>query len=230
VDELCKKKYNHIPFAEIGTKFSVYLINPHTMQEKHYLVPQHNEGFEKDIAHEAVAKTIEDAEDWFVDAKERLLDINNWKKYAPGLGVEFRLSDGHGKGLHRSARRGDHVRIDIQGPAGGLIGGFDWSTIEAMEYDDYPDEDMETFAIRIRPSDHPQDGTDGVPVLVAGNDVSATVVVARFGKRLSAAYHGRNELAGADMKADDRSNEDPGNGWMGISDVQWGELMKGLLK
>ena len=201
------------------------------MNEKHYLVPEHNEGFEKDIAHDVVAKTIEDAEDWFVDAKERMLDINNWEKYAPSITVEFRLSDGHGKGMKRSARRGDHIRIDIPGNNNVATGGFDWATIEAMEYDDYPDEGMETFAIRIRPSEHPQHKEGDTPQLFPGNDASGTVVIARRGNKLQAAYHGRNELAGSYAGCKDGSDDDEHtSGWLGITDKQWAELMKGMLR
>ena len=204
------------------------------MTEQHYLVPLQNEGFEKDITHSVVAKTIEDAEDWFVDAKERLLDVNNWEKYSPSLSVEFRLADSHGKGVKRGARRHDHIRIDIPGYSNGHgnPGGFDWATIEAMEYDDYPDDSMETFALRIRPSEHPQYQNDDVSNLFPGNDVSCTFVITRQGKNLLAAYHGRNELVHSYTVISDAVNESEliSGGWLGLSDIQWTDLMKGLLK
>src|ERR1700733_14092947 len=121
------------------------------MHESHYLIPAQLSGKEKNLAYSIYTDTVEDAEDWFVDAKERLLDINNWKKYGGSAGVDFKLTDGHGKVLNRKAHNGDHVRITITPGATT----FDWVVIEALEYDDYPDLDMETFAMRIRPGNGP---------------------------------------------------------------------------
>ena len=92
--------------------------------------------------------------------------------------------------------------------------GFDWAAIDALEYDDYPDLSMETFAMRIRPSGA-QNSQDGSIV----NAASSTIVIERIGKRLSASYHGRNESSAY--------NTDPA--WLGISDAQWNNLMKGLI-
>ena len=202
------------------------------MNEQHYLVPLQNDGFEKDITHAVTAKTVEDAEDWFVDAKERLLDVNNWEKYAPTISAEFRLADNHGKGLKRSARRYDHIRIDIPGTVSSTPGGFDWATIEVIEYDDYPDDSTETFALRIRPSEHPQyKTTDGQDLFLDAN-ASSTFVITRQGKSLFAAYHGRNEPAHSYAVANGghEDSEPTYNGWLGLSDTQWADLMKGLLK
>jgi hypothetical protein len=200
------------------------------MNKQHYLVPQQNEGFEKDITHAVTAKTIEDAEDWFVDAKERLLDINNWEKYAPFLSIEFRLSDGQGKGLKRSARRHDHIRIDIPGSVSNTPGGFDWATIEAIEYDDYPDDGMETFALRIRPSEHPEYKIEGL-MQQPLNEASSTFVIGRQGKNVFVTYHGRNELVyGMAMAGDHDDAEMNSACWLGLSDTQWENLVKGLLK
>lgn len=198
------------------------------MNEQHYLVPLHDEGYEKDITYTVTAKTIEDAEDWFVDAKQRLLDINNWEKYAPMLSVEFRLADGHGKGLKRCARKHDHIRIDVPGSVSTVAGGFDWATIEAMEYDDYPDESMETFAVRIRPSEHPQFKSDSAEV--PEQELSSTFVISRQGKSLFAAYHGRNELIHSYTTTDSLQSNDNAPGWLGLTDVQWTDLVKSFLK
>jgi len=198
------------------------------MEQTHYLVPQQNAGSEKDITHSAEGRSVEDAEDWFVDGKERLLDVNNWERYAQGLPVAFHLADGHGKPLNRRARRGDHIRIDASG--GNMEeGSFDWATIEAMEYDDYPDDSIETFAIRLRPAAHPQ--YSDTAALLQGSDASGTFVIARRGKKIFATYHGRNELAliPAGPHGADDTDEVPAC-WLGLSDDQWTDLMKGLLK
>ena len=181
------------------------------MQENHYLVPSQLTGLEKNMEYSIHTNAIEDAEDWFVDAKERLLDVNNWRKYSRIMSLDFHLTDTHGKLLHRKAHNGDHIRIDIQAQGTG----FDWVAIEALEYDDYPDEDMETFAMRVRPGEDPANKQDGY----SPNNATTTIVIERIGKRLSATYHGRNES----------ENNDTDAPWLGLSDTQWADLIKGLI-
>ncbi len=194
------------------------------MQEKHYLVPLQHAGSEKDLSHSIYAHHIEDAEDWFVDAKERMLDINNWRKFSGIADATFKLTDHHGHAVNRRARKGDHIRIDIPESGYDMDGGFFWAAIEAIEYDDYPDIDMETFAVRVRSCSSPLHRKDeGEP----HNDATGTFVIERVGKILTSMYHGRNE-------------EEPlheGSPLMvltinglGLSDAQYAELVMGFLE
>ncbi len=183
------------------------------MQEKHYLVPQHEEGTATDIVHNMPAETTEDAEDLFVDAKDRLLDVGNWARYAGLEDVHFRLADGHGHIVSRHARRADHILINNAGEAPSAD--YDWFTINALEYDDYPDTNVETFAIRLSPSANPRSSSNGIAA--TARDTS-TIVVERRGVLLSAIYHARN-------------NTDENDGtWHGLQETQWQSLMKGLLE
>jgi hypothetical protein len=178
--------------------------------ELHYLVPEHNEGTETDIIHSLSAETTDDAEDLFVDIKDRLLNVTNWDKYAGMAEVCFGLADSSGHKVKRHARRGDHVLVTTISHA---TEQYDWLTIEALEYDDYPDTGMETFAMRLRPSVHP-DNADKT-------DISAdttTIVVLRNQQELSAIYHGRNHAIGN------------GATWQGIPNEGWSALIKGMLE
>ena len=113
------------------------------MTDNHYLVPG-LQALDKDFEFSILAREHEDAEDGFVDAKERLLDVNNWSRYGNLPEFVFSLKDHHGKQLSRHARKGDAIGISMQGQ-----GSAAWQVIDAIEYDDYPDLDMETFAIRL---------------------------------------------------------------------------------
>jgi hypothetical protein len=93
-------------------------------------------------------KTVEDAEDSFVDAKERLLDVNHWGRYCSAPGVTFSLSDGHNRPVSRRARGGDHIKLSIPGSEVCCL------IIESLEYDDYPDLGMEAFTLRLKPCQH----------------------------------------------------------------------------
>ena len=181
------------------------------MQENHYLVPSQLAGLEKNIEHNIHTDAVEDAEDWFVDAKERLLDVNNWKRYISVSNIDFHLTDIHSRMISRKAHKADHIRIDI--PAQST--GFDWVVIEALEYDDYPDIDMETFAMRIRQVEDPANKQDGY----LHNNATTTIVLERIGKTLSASYHGRNESENGNTDAS----------WLGLSDSQWADIIKGFI-
>ncbi|GAA4469103.1 hypothetical protein GCM10023093_27960 [Nemorincola caseinilytica] len=177
------------------------------MQQPHYLVPAHTDGAEIDITHSLQADLVEEAEDLFVDAKNRLLDVTHWARYAGLADVRFALADGHRHTATRKARRGDHILIDGRGP-GQPYNEYDAYTIEALEYDDYPDTGMETFAIRIHPSDR----------VATDNGDTATIVIQRNGIKVSAIYHGRNSPTGSDGL------------WHGMSNTEWEALMRGLIE
>ena len=191
------------------------------MQEKHYLVPLHQDGSRKDLEHNIVADSIDDAEYWFVDAKDRLLDMNSWNKYSPAISAEFRLTDKHGLGVGRHARKGDLIRMDITGPGTTRLSEFDWVCIEAIEYDDYPDLSMETFAIRVRTAQNPLNNKDGHNGSNNDNDATFTFVIERRGAKLFASYHGRG---GSGQIANTATSP-----WIGLPDMEWLSLIKGLL-
>jgi predicted NUDIX family phosphoesterase len=182
------------------------------MQENHYLVPQQQQGLKLDIEHHITAVTAEDAEYLFVDAKDRLLDINNWNKHCPEMGTELRLTDSHGLGVGRHARKGDLVRIDIPGKGPTHPGGFNWVLVEAIEYDDYPDLSMESFAVRVRTATDPL--TKQNITLIPDDDTTSTFVIERRGVKLYASFHGRNGAGNNDH----------------ISANEWECLVKAFLK
>jgi len=171
------------------------------MTQLQYIVADRDLDTKKDIAHSLSADTVEDAEDMFVGAKERLLDINNWKKYTPSLTGEFQLTDGHGKELHRKAHKGDHVRISASSAITG------WMIVEGIEYDDYPDADIETFTLHLNTSSSPASGTDDVH-----NAAPITVLVERRQWKLFVNCHGADGALP-----------------LGLSYRQWDSLTTGLI-
>ena len=173
------------------------------MPDNHYLVPNQLQGFEKNISQRIVMQFIDDAEDRFVGAKEKMLDVASWCKYYNATGFDLILTDSHGKTLHRRAHKGDHIRIYVNGSV--QTSGSDWM-VQALEYDDYPDEDKEAFAMRIVPVDADKNDRPA-----ANNDHSATLVIERVRKNLEASFHSRNEATLA----------------LGLSDEQWQSLVKG---
>jgi hypothetical protein len=201
------------------------------MYQHHYLVPEQLEGLKKDITESLAAVTIEVAEDLFVDAKERLLDVNNWKRYSADANATFTLTDSHGNTVKRRARRGDHIRIDA--PGAGIDGsGFDWAAIEAIEYDDYPDVNMETFAMRLRACFNPMHKTGMGTGHYPEQDATSTLVIERLGRKVYSTYHGRNEFE-EDVSAHSASRHVltvAPCAWLGLSDIQCTALIKGFIQ
>lgn len=78
--------------------------------------------------------SIEDAEDLFVVAKDRLLDISDWHD-----GQTYILTDGHKQKAHRNAHSGDFIKIDGNTE--------EWIVINKIQYDDYPDINGETITL-----------------------------------------------------------------------------------
>jgi len=165
----------------------------------------------KDLAHLVTLPTTADAEDWFVDAKERLLDVNNWKKYGHAMNVDFHLKDTHAKDINRhNGRKGDLIKIT------GSNTDY-WLVIDAIIYDDYPDIDIETFSLHVRTLADPlQSHTDDTGTRVA-------LVIDRKAKHIIANYHGRVAADGNDDTVF-ASGE-----WLGLTFDQWHSLIKGFV-
>ncbi len=183
------------------------------MQEEHYKVPQHDEGTRGAITYAIEEETIEDAEDLFVDAKDRMLDINHWNKFSNVDSGSFRLTDHNGHEVFRHARRGDHVFTGS--PAEVESGSVDWLYVSALEYDDYPDENKETFAIKLQPSPKP----DGESVFESTpDDPTTSITLARSGNKVTVTLELAQNNTAHDLVA---------TVW---SDAQWSALMEGLLE
>jgi len=193
------------------------------MSHDHYLIPAQHQGLEKNLAYTFVCDSVEEAEDCFVDAKERLLDVNSWNKYSQINDIEFRLQDAHGREAHRHARRGDHIRLAAATLSVGRVEEFDWVAIEAIEYDDYPDQGMETFGMRLHPCATPAGNLGPNAPYSLTDNATSTLVIQRRGRKLSATYHGRNEpiQATTGSPADDHC-------WLGLSELQWANLVTGI--
>ncbi|RYE25439.1 MAG: hypothetical protein EOP51_04155 [Sphingobacteriales bacterium] len=195
-------------------------------------IPEQEQGAAKDFRRQVTMETAEDAEDMFLLAKERLLNVNEWKNIIDGNSAEFQLCDHHGHPLLRHAHLGDYVKIDLPGP-GPLSGGnSDWVHIEKVIYDDYPDENGETISIQLRPTSAPDKPNNETAHFFTDASTS-TIQIKRWGKIVAAYYHGRNELPNTetDNVFDKvRNLAVATTAIVALSSVQWTNLLDGLLK
>lgn len=174
----------------------------------HRLVPEHTTGISKDLKYDIVAESVEDADELFLIAKDRLLAVNKWQSLCEDIG-ELKLTDSHGNEMQRNAHYNDHIKIDEPGHA------TEWVHIDGIEYNDFPDEDYETMAIRMRdarePKEFQEEEAEDVPT------ATGTFVVERRGRHVAAHYYSRNENANAAT-------------WLAGHDAQWQALVEALLR
>jgi hypothetical protein len=199
--------------------------------DKRNMVPGQEKGMQKNLKHSITLESIDDAEEMFLIAKDRLTDVNHWNDVAGKMGAKFSLTDHHGKELHRHAHLGDYIKIDIPGPGNAEGEGFDWVHIDKIIYDDYPDDGTESIAILVRPCNSPTH-PDGETAHFFSDDSTSTFIVERHNKIIIAHYYGRNEVPNTD--ADGILNKVRNvavaiGGLLGISDIQWQSLIEGLI-
>lgn len=91
--------------------------------------------------------SIEDADEYFLVAKDRLLDVNEWNDILANNKSIFALTDTHGQKLHRDAHTGDMIRASI----------FDnnqskdrWLHIDKIQYDNFPDINSEEISMNLK--------------------------------------------------------------------------------
>ena len=101
---------------------------------------------QKELQHSYTAEFVEDAEDLLIEAKENLVDVNNWTKISGLSNSIFQLTDNHKKEVNRSAHTGDYIKLEKDNNTY-------WFHVDIVEYDDYPDENKESFTISLNPLD-----------------------------------------------------------------------------
>ena len=235
----CKRFVNALcnPGATFVFK-STFRPMPETNPSEPSFLPEQERSVSKDIFHEYRAATLDDAEEDFLDAKDRLLHVNDWHELTQPSLARFALCDAQGHPVQRSAHIGDFIRISITGPAHPASDsdtdetGDDWVRIEALAYDDYPDEDRERIALQVRPAASPL-APSVIPQHFFSAEATSTFAVERTGQRLAAAYWGRNEVpnvAAGGMLDSLRNAAVAIGGILGFSDIQWKALVRGLLQ
>lgn len=84
----------------------------------------------------------DDATDLFLLAKERLLDVNDWKSLTDGNLYDIALTDAKGRKQNRNAHVGDMIKITGAHAI--------WIEISGIQYDYFPDIDSESISMLLR--------------------------------------------------------------------------------
>lgn len=191
------------------------------------LIPEQEEGVQTNTESDAECSSEPEAIRFYQVVRERLLNVNQWNKWAGAATAQFQLIDAAGNKVNRPAQQGDYFQIDIPGPDGKKEG--DWVRIEAIEERDEPDYKM--TAIRVRPADNPL-STERETAHFFQQQATSTFVAKQQGCTVTAGVYGRNEKPNTERESlgDKIRNAVVALGAMvGFSKLQWKSLVSGLV-
>lgn len=191
-------------------------------------VPEQRIGSEMNALHKISLKNVDQALHFFNIVKTRLLDVNNWTKIAGNLS-QFQLCDEQGQPVHRLAKQGDYIRINIPGPGTHTGDGYDWVRIENITLT--AGDQQEILSMRARPAPNPTSLNDDTAHFLT-DEATSTFQVKRFGAVITAEEHARNEVPNVDLDNNTDKIRNSIVGWaakLGLSYPQWKALVKGLL-
>jgi hypothetical protein len=190
------------------------------------IIPENKEGTQTNTERSIEFATEEESKQFFQIAKKRLLDVNHWHKIAGNATADFQLTDEEGKPVNRTAKEGDHFKIDIPGP-GSITGeGNDWVKIESIQ------EDENYIGIRVRPTSNPTNERKDIAHFFNDNSTSS-FIIKKEGKKITAGVYGRNEKPNTKTETvvDKIRNATVATGAIsGFSKLQWKSLVNGLIE
>ncbi len=122
------------------------------MTEK-MIIPQDVDAF---VQFHVMAESEDDAEDYFVIAKERLLGATNWNAIIHADAPQIVLVNHKGEPVKRNAHQGDHLKLITDTKE-------QWFKITSIAYDDYPDYNAESMTISIAEVNGPLKNGEEIP-------------------------------------------------------------------
>ena len=200
-----------------------------TPPKSHNLIPAQISGAKRDSVAEKKFGDRPAATGYFQKVCARLLQVNQWKKYAGDFTAEFQLFDSSGKEADRAVQLHDHFRIDIPGPGSRAGDGYDWVQVERLEKYESDDEDF--LLMTVRPVAKPT-GRSGDTAHFFSDESTSTFIINRLENTVTAEVHGRNEKPNTDVElpADKARNAIAGTvAIIGFSKFEWQSLAEGLL-
>lgn len=193
-------------------------------------IPENKSGASTDTETSITFTDYEKAKEHFLLVKNRLIDVNNWQKYAGKGTAKFTLTDEGGTAVYRHPQKGDFFKIDIPGPDNDIGEGADWVQVYDVEENNSGDEGR--FCISVHPASSPLN-SDSATAHFFKDQASSIFCVTLSGNTVTASVHGRNETPNTDEPdlLDKFRNTLVAIGAMlGFSKIQWKSLTNGLVK
>ncbi len=197
---------------------------------KQKFIPDQKEGKQVDLVEKKDFPDRESGEKGFRASSERLLHPQGWQELYGKAGAAFAVIDADLKQVDRPLKEGDFVRIDIPGPGSGAGDGYDWVRVAMIESEE--DTALLKVGIKLEPWSNPE-SSDNTTAHFFEAGSSSTLEIILDGNTLEAHYHGRNEVINNETSklGDNLRNTMVGAGAKaGLSELQWTELLKGLIQ
>jgi hypothetical protein len=195
------------------------------------LIPVNLNGKASDLEFSVSLPTTDVARHCYMRAVKRMQNPAIWHELAGWASASFKLIGSSGEELHRLAREGDYIRIDVPGPGPVEGGGYDWATVEKLE--EYIDSSgqREWTGMKVHPCNNPLLGASDTAHFFR-SEATSTFIIERNSAKVTAFYHGRNEVPNtATHKLVDnvRNALVAAGASMSLSEAQWSALSRGFL-
>ena len=178
----------------------------------------------KELKDEAAAKSL------FNVAKQKLLDVNNWKRIAGAITAQFQIIDEKGEEVNRDVKKGDYLRINIPGPGSKEGDGYDWVLVE--ELNEINKKSLQSVGFRVRPNENPF-GEKNETAHFYSKEATSTFIITRENSKVISWIIDRNLLPNTESESLVDKVRDVAVGISaiaGFSKVQWQGLADGLIK
>ena len=195
------------------------------------IIPSQITGDKTDHKFAVMADSHEEACKIFKESILRLLDVNDWDKLCGTGSATFTLTDEKGRDINELIQQGRFIKIDIPGPGTNAGDGFDWVYIEKTESRKITDS-KECFAVSVRPTSNPLTSNISIAHFFK-KDATSTFMVCIDGNIITASIHGRNEIPNTETAntLDNIRNKVVATSAIAfLSDVQWNNLVRGIVK
>lgn len=194
-----------------------------------HLLPVNIHGSESDAAASLSCQSETEASDRFKKLSEKLLQINNWNRYAKKNPTDFYLYNKEGEKSAR-AQVNDLVKIKMPAPENKLGNGFDWVNVHKIEPVDQAQ--MKAFILQMKPHSCPESGKGDVAHFFKG-DATNNFILAKQDNTIQFSIHGRNEIPNTKKVGFINSCRNffvASGGIFGGSKVQWQEFADEFIK
>ena len=202
------------------------------MKQKDYtgIIPPQYTGTQIEVDATVELKDIDEARAFYIVAKSRLLQVNNWHHVAGIISARFQLIDAAGNEVDRHAAKNDYLKIDIPGPGSTEGGGYDWVMIEALY--EVRDAENESIGFRVRPCKNPFENKNKIAHFYA-DEATSNFIVIREGTNVIAWVVDHNLMPNDDAGSlvDKIRDAAVGIGALTLfSKIQWQGLVDGIIK
>ena len=174
-------------------------------------------------------KSKNEAQQLYIQSKERLLDVDHWKDLLGLISADFCVMDPNGIATGKPVTKGNLLRVDIPGPGSSSGDGYDWVMVEALE--EFEEEDIQSIAFRVRPTFNPKGATENIAHFY-DHEATSTFIVTRNSNTVYSTIVDRNIKPNTDTNSivDTLRNMPVAIGAIGLlSKLQWKSLAEGLL-